>query len=307
MARLIVHIGYPKSASTLLQKSVFPHLEDAEFLGAKTDPDLYRALGHRILDGGEDERAAILATYRQRIEQAKQPQIVSAEHFVMPSDCLAMGFPRPLPLLNAKDIFPLFSKLSDQIVVVVILRRQEDWLKSWYQERVKRYETRSFREMVRSPSFQGVMESLRYDRVANQLATLFGKENVRFVPFELLKKSHTKFLIALTQAMGVKTADLPLPITKQSMGYGTIVMRRTTNKFLAAVAGLSPVNTPLDDSLFQISKKIYAYGSILPGLIRENQESYQLDNAIAAAFASGNSRLAKAWGLDISDLGYCRD
>ena len=95
--------------------------------------------------------------------------------------------------LEPSDIISVLKLLSDDVRIVLIIRRQWDWLGSWYQERVKRYETRKFSDMIASNDFAEILSRLDYCKVITQYTDAFGSENVKVIPFELLTSDPQEF------------------------------------------------------------------------------------------------------------------
>lgn len=148
--------------------------------------------------------------------------MLSAEHFVMPNDCLAMSVPRPMLRLDSPQILPLLQKLGQRVRILLIVRRQEDWLESWYQERIKRYETRTYQDVSRASDFGPILQLPCYDRVVGNLAERFGQENIFVVPFEFLRADPPRFFGTVGEAIGVPVSDLQLPVMKGRIKPATL-------------------------------------------------------------------------------------
>ena len=122
----------------------------------------------------------------------------------MPGDCLRMNIAGSeyRDLLEPVKIISALKLLSNDIRIVLIIRRQWDWLRSRYQECVKRYETRNFLNIIKAGVFRNTLARLDYGSVIVQYEDAFGKENIRVIPFELLASDPLKFKKSLEESIG---------------------------------------------------------------------------------------------------------
>lgn len=67
MAPIIVHVGFPKSASTLLQRGVFSALEDIDFFPSSDDSEIYMVLSRIDYPGGEDRRLEVIGLFTEKV------------------------------------------------------------------------------------------------------------------------------------------------------------------------------------------------------------------------------------------------
>lgn len=302
MAPIVVHVGLPKCASTLLQRHVFPGMSGVKYIAFADDEEAYRALAWRGFDGGESARATVLARLRRSAEKSSNSTLVSSEHFIMPGNWLQTMPQRSAPLLDGPQILSLIQQHLGDVRILLIVRKQSDWLESWYQERVKRYETRPLPEMLAAPEFQPILELLHYDMLIADLRERFGLSKVAVVPFELIKKSPDDFLRAIGRALGSTPLMKPLPVIKGGMFSGSVAARRLTNKLLVGLAGRTGGSTALDAAGFRFFKKIYAYDFLLKGMGgRSRREGL---SAVQSGFDASNRKLETMLQIDLRPLGY---
>lgn len=302
MAPVVVHVGFPKCASTLLQEHVFPDMPGVNYVALGEDEELHRALAWREFHGGDAARAAVLERLRRQAEQDAKPTLISSEHFIMPASWLQTTSWRPAPLLDGEQILSLIKQHLGDVRILLIVRKQSDWLKSWYQERVKRYETRPLPQVLAAPELQPIIEMLHYDRLVAALREQFGPSNVAIVPFELLKKSPEGFLRAVGEAVGSPPPMKSLPLIRGGMSPAGVTARRFTNKLLVGLAGLTGGSTALDAAGFRFFKKVYAYDFLFKGLggRRRGENLSVLQNG----FDASNRKLETMLQTDLRSLGY---
>jgi len=304
IASIIIHVGFPKSASTLLQRGVFPKLDKLDFFPPRADSEIYRALSLIDYPGGETARIGVIRDFASKARASEKPALFSAEHFVMPGNCLATQVPKPVLLLDSSQILSLLQKMGEQVRILLVIRRQQDWLESWYQERIKRYETRTFQDMLKAPDFAQTLQLPRYDLVASDLMERFGEKNVFVVPFEFLRSDSERFFGAIGNAIGVPIPKLHLPVMKGRIKPITLVARRNINKLLVAVSRVTGGQSAFDQVLYRMLKKIYAYDFLLGRRPSGKYNFGPLPDEVIKMYARSNRELESITGLNLKDIGY---
>lgn len=304
MPELIVHVGYPKCGSTLLQRHVFPQLDDVRHIAFQGEPELYQALALRTFPAGEAERKAVLSRFGDEVLAADRPTLISAEHFIMPAECFRSLEGHPLHHLDGMTILEQIAALPISVRVLILVRRQDDWLRSWYQERIKRYETRAFADFVLATENQILLEALAYDRTINILEDKFGSGSVHVVPFELLKLDSASFWRSIGALLPSAAAPADLPIVRMSMRRETIFLRRQSNRLLRCLARITGGRTPPDRVAFDVLKKLYAQESLVNRFSRPGPLRFDLPEGLADRFRTDNRALGVRLGTDLSELGY---
>ena len=143
MPKLIVHVGMPKCGSTLLQKSIFPFLQNTLYLANRDGDDtvevfsVAKAVSARILcafgkkfDAKQVIHKPSFLEMQNLIRAHPRPVLLSTENFVMPGNCLRMNIPGSefRDTLEPADIIRVLKLLSDDVHIILIIRRQWDWL-----------------------------------------------------------------------------------------------------------------------------------------------------------------------------------
>ena len=321
MPKLIVHVGMPKCGSTLLQKSIFPFLQHTLYVADRDgyDPvknfsfsqaisakDFYASFG-RKLDAEKITHNPKFIEMQKLIKAHPRPVLLSNENFVMPSNCLRMNIPGSefRDGLEPEDIVRILKLLSDDIQIVLIIRRQWDWLGSWYQERVKKYETRKFSDMIGSDDFTTTLRRLDYCNVITQYANAFGSENVKVIPFELLTSDPLEFKKRVEVAIGDVAQSVPLTKHKTGLSRPFVNLKRLVNYLLVLVGQATGGYSKTLAFLSKIHKKIASFDGILRKLFGKfSINKADLPSDLQTLFEEKNSSLEKKYRLGLEDLGY---
>lgn len=302
MNKILFHVGMPKCASTLLQKEIFPNIIDAEFLAQR---ELHDAVGRKSLDGGEAARQLILKNYAEKIAASDYPAVFSSEHLSMPGGWLETRKNTRYPMLSRNEITEHLKRLGGESRVLLILRKQEDWLNSWYQERIKRYECRNPKDFVDSDTFAEISPYLLYSDTLKHYQDVFGKENVIALPYELLRSNRENFLAKVFDAIGVENRDMETPRVKGRQNGWILRMRRHSNKFLNAIASVSGGYSPADRGLFSLFKWIYSHDWVINKLTGSgNSPKLALPADLRVAIRKDNKQLSELLNIDLSEFGY---
>lgn len=304
MAQLFVHVGYPKCASTTLQRQVFACHSGLCYL----DDEAVRSalLQRSVASAGDDfQRAEVLSRLEAIADREKRPVVLSCEHFCMPGRWLETRPHAPTRRHSRDEITELLREYAPHVRVLVVVRNQSEWVRSWYQERVKRYESHSLKGLLRSDLFiDQILPALHYYRTVQHYRSVFGEEAVTLVPLELLHNDADVFFARLFEPFGLDPTPTPESVIKTRMSSAAVRMRRQTNRVLrlASRSGIAG----LDRALFRLSKWIYSQEWVLTrsGLTREYAETVQLPPETHDSLARDNARLAVDLGIDLGALGY---
>ncbi len=213
--KLFIHVGYPKTATTTLQKHLFSRHDE-----------LWRADNHELsffrslYFGRENHIKRMKADIDEEIQRlwpTDKKIVLSSESFTS----FAMFFrfsPSPYiwtvePNSVARKLHTAFGQ-SDIIQapkVIIAIRRQIDLLKSIYAQVYnlvyKKYrETKTFRRFLDYAIYNNdgfIIDALHFNDVIRQYETLFGKRNVCVLVFEMLQQNPRRYIRTLSDFMGI--------------------------------------------------------------------------------------------------------
>jgi hypothetical protein len=188
---VIVHVGYPKTATTWLQDEYFPKIDNFDYLVDRWL--LYRLIfeSDSFLFNPEETRAIIKSNLQ------KENIILSSEllttsltfgwHYGNYSIACANKLKRTYP--NAK--------------IVIFIRRQQSLICSSYQQYVKNGGTFGFKKWLYSGKVFR-FEHLLFDMLIDYYTSLFGSNNVKVYLYEDFKNNNQSFLERFNKDLGLE-------------------------------------------------------------------------------------------------------
>ena len=196
MKLLIIHLGYPKAASTFLQKKVFSKLKGYEYLSdSKKYKDLYRLKRKVFYTKPSD--TLVKNNYIQDFS-SKLNKIINnskEEKFIFSSEAI-LNFYRFNGELNLISLVEIIKNLQEntniKIKLLSIVRRQDEMLHSIFTYsydvfRGSYNDINSFINDFGSPNFNSLFKNLDYSKIDKY----FMKNNSIKIDFLLLE--HLKF------------------------------------------------------------------------------------------------------------------
>jgi len=232
--KCILHLGLPKTATTSLQKNVFPHLPGVKLSVRETNGPAValqnvRYVAADVAKLGQDE-SWYLTKLRQRFEMSSGDE--SQFHTMVVSNESVIG---PHPDGHAAIIQRVKAICADARVLLV-LREPMDFLKSMYRQELENYVSRicsgiqapvpirDFNSFVTQALAGGVKNHLAYlhhKEIVDSLYSNFGKPNVLILDYSLLMDSESKFLSEILGFVGV-TCDRVIALGRENSSTGKL-------------------------------------------------------------------------------------
>lgn len=311
MSNLVVHVGYPKTATTTFQKHVFPHHSDIDYLG-KSIPDMsFRTeeLRHEIqrlvnedevrYDGGKGLRRLVEELHQNC---RRKVLLLSHENFIH-----HWGNDTGLVARRIREVF-------GPCRILITLRDQVDVIRSFYAMH-GRYCTASFlmatqKEKVRTPlrlddwlrltiraPEMNIFSILHYYDVIRYYVSLFGRDNVGVFLYEHFVKDSDDYVRRLCDFLGID----PTPALERARGKHE--NRRFTTFELcylrvARLLGLRLFDWSQQDTPGWVARLRNLFGTNRVHL------SEEWHARLCAMYGAGNRRLAAEFGLPLEQFGY---
>lgn len=296
---IIIHIGLPKTGTTLLQTRVFPNHPQIAYLGRdgvcpEVDQLLHDVRRSPTWDG--EAARLVLKSVMSSTPTAGRTIVVSHEG-------LSTYNRNVSPSLKAERLHELFGRAR----VLLIVRRPQDMIESLFFQRLKRPWHRSFdtsferwfeRQWSQRDTVSSELQRLLFFSLATSYADRFGRDNVIVMPYELLQRDKDRFCDTLANKLGVELGP-----------------------FKEATEGpkVNPRHAPLDLWKVKLLRWFPWLDKVpvrLPGRLKGALRSGRLGQPINLAIpsqieeriiefsAEQCAALDQAWGLDLGSYGY---
>ena len=309
---MVIHIGYPKCASTYLQRVVFPRLGNFSNFGNGSGPGITHKetafLYHRDMD---PER------YRSVVDQCMVPssepkphRILSTENYV---ELPFLGFERnfgQVARVKGIDLTPYdhrnevicenLFRTWPEAYILIIIREPLSWA-------VSRYDHWYRRDLI-DGTLDSRLDALgeSYDLLVRRYMKRFGSEHVRVVPYEWLNSAPERFLRAVTGFIDPEF-DSKIPnvrLNASPPSAAEVEYRRAQYKLnhLEGSGGWRGILARAAKGLLPASKPYYRlrYGSGPQRSMVPEETARRLRPQLAAS----NRRLEALTGLSLGELGY---
>lgn len=220
MSLAIVHIGAGKTGSTAIQNALSFNVRSLAENGViypRLDSDLqhglidHNRLAYALFDDRSFEHLSDAKRQLAEIAQSGKTLILSAEVFYMRPFESAFTSHEAYIQKKRESIRKLLDMLSsyERIQVVCYVRRQDVWLESIYNERVKQ-------NKHAGQSFEAFVSEMGQGHYAEQLdlwAEYVGKENIIVRPYEQAQLHSNDVVQDFTEQLGIAHLIKPAPVT----------------------------------------------------------------------------------------------
>jgi hypothetical protein len=203
-AKVIIHVGLAKTATTLLQRALFSNHPQIECIGKPRtyEDDLYWRVIERITEQDEIE-------FNRNIERFRSLEVaplIRSEKVNVLSDETLSGFTGVGRVQKAKRL----SQVFDSPKIMVVIRNQLDILGSFYLQHIKQTNTKGycpFEEWVRKAfetrSVNSPLLLFNYADLVELYCNLFGADHVKVFLYEDLIRDADRFIEDISGYLGV--------------------------------------------------------------------------------------------------------
>jgi hypothetical protein len=290
MKKLLIHIGYPKAASTTLQNGLFLELHkknainflgrafESEFYGAWPNKAEYKKWFDNSLDGSANGRIDG-ALSDHRVNLLSEGWLITHERY---HDDIS------LPGVVKK----YFSAGANQTEILVIIRNQADLIPSYYIQNHRRLEHAKFAEYLSyntERNWTGEGKIFDFANVLREYSDVFGKSRMHVLFFEDLVHNRKRFSSAIGRALDVDPALISASLGERQLNRtmkdgGRLVVRKFDK---------SSVRYRLFQKLNKLSPTLAGTLRIkVPSVSSEEKET------IHQCFKAANLQLAEEFSID---------
>ncbi len=299
--KTFIHIGFPKSASTFMQKKVFSNNNNINFI---KDNSFYKyILAHPQISNYS--RKKFLNEYIKKYFSKDKINILSAEMFVMPNDCLLTHHKDNdwKKYLDNRKVMNNLKDLPLDFEIIMIIRNQRSWLISWYQERIKRLETRDFNNWLTSKDSKKTLEVVNYNKTIKLWRKFFKNKKISIIPFEVLKKDPDKFIKEISKILKINLKINDVSIVKSSISKRGIILKRRMNVLGGIIVSLFGKSSFPFTIFWKINKKLMSLDFLISKLF-QSKINYSLDPRVASEYEKNNKLLDKHYRFNLKEYGY---
>lgn len=288
MTSFLIHVGYPKTGTTFLQELYFPNHLGFNFLGYSS---CY--LGQEfVLSLANDYSFDVSQVLPYAVDNANQ-NVLSFEGFTSPySWTKRNNVPIDRTPRRLKEIFGYAR-------ILIVIREQRSMIASLYFQYVKEGGSFSFPKFIEKCLNDDnffKLEQLQYDRLIDCYQSVFGKQNVLILPYEMMVADMGVFLTALESFCGVG-AFRPenKRVNSSNLTNAGVFALRTLNRII-----------PSDVRFTLFFRKVcHKLPSIVTAFTKENPV-FLLDNdLLESSYASSNACVEQLTDLNLAKYRYC--
>lgn len=325
-ARVVIHIGWHKSASTFLQEGFFREVGANYQPLAAFPPGFSRPAG---ADGLIDLVEAQSGFDAEKLRQLLAPPAGSPSSLTIISHEEISGHPHGYalidPFTSARNLAAAFPDAK----IVAITRNQFDYILSLYCYRVavRGHESRSLARFVSEELEAGLLNHLQYDRLIREYIRLFGLDNLLVLPMEMLRTNPQRFFDSLSAFIDCTPRASPASraANESTRQASTLALWRAANfifsaalKLLLLLQGQNPADHAPDKRkiypFLRLRYRYYSFKRHWTGRVnryfanarRIGPEDIPEKDRLEAIFAASNARLLDLGVLkwSLSEHGY---
>ncbi|PHV61399.1 sulfotransferase domain-containing protein [Cyanobacterium aponinum] len=300
---LLIHIGYHKTGTTLLQKKIF-NRTDFGFISPWTRTQFYEEiiLANPFTYDPISVRNRFEQDFTRKTSENLIP-VLSEERF--------SGNIVPKAVFNNYYIAERLYSLFPEAKILIIIRNQLDMILSIYKHRLRSNLTVDidlFLEQIPlSTTFEPIfhLDYLQYHLLINHYQSLFGKDKVLCLPYEMLCRDSKSFFSQISSFAGVNIDEnLTLPKVNEGYSYLTLYIKRYINflepKMPMPRKDLSLINS-LSWYLNQLINKTFLKNI---GNTMESKLKKKIADKIEGYYQESNQKTSQLIGMDLSVYQY---
>lgn len=297
----IIHAGYPKTGTKLLQGGLFQNLDGITYLGRPPAfPEVQQILDMiEFTDSINFSAASCAALYATVLDKAAplEDTVMISDEMLMTPDIADRG-------VIAERLRAVFGPAK----VLVVIRSQTTMIPSWYTQFFARdhaFEATLERELENN--LDGFWAHLRYYDLLVKYRDVFGADNLWVVPYELLEESPSAYYTELCRRLDSPFDDALLSRIDSRVNVratsGNMLFRKLVRDYERLRGRFAPWFRPSRVVPFYDFRAVEAFfsrrgGHVAPVL------SQRWQSVVHEFYRDGNARLAQEFDIDLARHGY---
>lgn len=241
--KLFLHVGFPKTATTTLQRHLFAQHDDLCYLGKpfsrqmwKIERQLLRLDSEQFQKRLDDLKVQFV---RELPESNGRPILLSHEGFLRNTRYGGHDWRRTAERLRSIAADSVAPAL--EVHILITLRDQAELVLSHFLQFINRRQSdlnREIEKLLKNPR-SGIGDSLYYDEVLDHYAGLFGADRIHVCLFSTLQTNESCFINELSKTLGINPDESAKLFkgkhekrrSRSSKGY--TVNRRSVHHFIS--------------------------------------------------------------------------
>ncbi len=283
----VVHVGYAKTASTVLQRNVFPHLSGCVYLNVLPEFHAFtRSIERHDDDGYEEER---WRTMLHSVRRPDQTLLVSRENFTL----------RPRTAERLHTLVP-------RARILFFVRNQATIIPSLYSQYLKLGGYVSFEQWLERHRRPGWLE---WDRILRLYQQLFGVDAVKVMAYEHLQRNLQAFADEACSFIvpGATAPSVPrLPTANRGLAAPSRWVFRQANR-LFRKSNKNPNPTLASKPAWHaVESCTYRVDRVVLARMRRDGSRHEraLVEQLLPHFEASNARLGELTRLPLTEYGY---
>lgn len=211
--KIILHVGYPKTATTTLQNRLFYNLQNnssnINYLGT-TKPEiskihniLRQTLKPWLVSKGEKNENELLLFLKKRLKNGLN---------LCSEESLLNSHQNPPYLFNPELLKKVISKVTSNIQIIIVLRNQQQMIYSLYVHAGGKYSRSKFKssdEWIKYCLDEELNNNFfQYYEIIKHYQNIFNKQNVHILLFEDFQQEKSYFLSKLADILEQPLEDI---------------------------------------------------------------------------------------------------
>ncbi len=293
---VIVHIGYPKTATTWFQQRFFPYIENYSYISYSRVNRIFLYSDFFDFDPKK--------TREELLVESKNGNLLLSSEFL--TTAINFGWHHGY---YAAGVAQKIHETFPEAQIVIFIRRQQSLICSAYQQYIKNGGTYSFNRWLYSGEVF-CLEHLQYDRLLDYYDKLFGINRVKFFLYEDFRNDNVFFLSNFKNEYSLKINldDINFSPINVGLRKYSVPLLKIINHFYKKPVGRKryifhvPGMTSLGRAVYKFLNPIPIFGNYLT-------ESYFLKSKdkekLHDFYCESNRRLARRVGLErLNHHGY---
>lgn len=309
--KILIHVGFPKAASTLLQQAILcqSELGFVPVTGNTDDAASVDAFSYFV----KQNDFAFSSELCKKLFWTKIKENVPPSKVAVISQEQLVGNPEKGVYHGKATADRIYSVFPDASILIIV-REQCKYALSCYNERIRSGSNISLRRFIGTTGtftkgYEPILDPvfLEYDRLVHYYKKVFGINNVLVLPFEKLVCSTSDCLKSIQDFLDLDHVGFfsQFPKFNKGEGIATVRLRRFMNTFAGEAHAFSPYKNAFTWKPISGLTKLFEYA--LPNSIQVAQKKKFMKiirDTYGNRFAESNRRLEKLININLKEYSY---